>query len=154
MELGSDWILVSTCKYDYVLFVNIESSNSCCPIIRCSLKVLNDLTVECFDSNQRRDSSELTWLLGESNRLTRWSQLPNICTHLSNTCQTLTAIPTTDEHVNVVKDRFKQLIHVSKNDEGNDDNSQLEFRLKYMLKRLADHKTQSKTLKKLSTLTK
>ena len=76
----------------------------------------------------------MTWLLGESNRLTRWSQLPNICTHLSNTCQTLTAIPTTDEHVNVVKDRFKQLIHVSKNDEGNDDNSQLEFRLKYLLK--------------------
>jgi hypothetical protein len=36
MELGSDWMLVSTCKYDYVLFVNIESSSSCCPIIRCS----------------------------------------------------------------------------------------------------------------------
>jgi hypothetical protein len=111
IEIGNEWMLVKTLKNDYVLFVNIESSDSCCPIIRCSFKVLNDLTVECFDSKQRRDSNELTWLLGEGNKLKRWSQLPNICTFLSNTCLTsLTPSPTTDEHVEAVTDRFKELI--------------------------------------------
>jgi len=46
MDLGNDWMLV-TCKYDYVLFVNISLSGSSCPSICCSFKVLNDMTVEC-----------------------------------------------------------------------------------------------------------
>jgi len=130
MDLGTDWIFVSTAKHDYMLFVNIDSLNSGCPVISASFKVLSDMSVKIFDSKQCRDSNELAWLLGDESKLTRWSQLPNICTFLTNSCKVLNPIPTAAEHINVVKDRFKQLIHASKNDEGN----KMEFRLKFLLK--------------------
>ena len=40
--------------------------------------------VEWFDHESPMDSSELAWLLGDNGKLSRWSQLPNICAHIRN----------------------------------------------------------------------
>jgi len=37
-----------------------------------------------FVGKEERDRCELSWLLGDEGKLTRWSHLPNICTHLYN----------------------------------------------------------------------
>jgi hypothetical protein len=127
-DLGKDWIFVS--KIDCVLFIYIDSA--CCPVITASIKVLKDIVVQTFDNKQQLDSNELAWLLGDENKLVRWSQLPNIYSHLNNTCQVKPVSPTVDDHVNVINCRMKELIHASKNTE----NTKLEFRLKYLLKQL------------------
>jgi len=128
VDLGSDWIVVS--KADFVLFVNIDSS--CCPIVVCSFKVFRDMAVTIYDTKQQCDNNEFRWLLGDDCKLTRWSQLPNLCVHLSNACQAQPTVSSTDDNVNVVVDRIKQLIHTSKNEE----NSKLEFRLKFVLRQI------------------
>jgi len=129
VDLGSDWILVS--KEHFCLFVNIDSCN--CPTVIASFKVCEDMTVLIFDNKLQRNSSELTWLLGDANKLTRWSQLPNICSHWSNTCRVPVKPETVEDHVSVVTGRLKQLIHASKNDDQNDEKTTLEFRLNFLL---------------------
>lgn len=126
VDLGNDWIFVS--NDNFVLFVNINSSN--CPVVVASFKVCTDMTVVIFDNKQLRNSSELAWLLGDENKLTRWSQLPNICSHWANTCRSPVKPETVVDHSIVVVERMKQLIHASKNG----DNTKLEFRLKFLLK--------------------
>ena len=70
---------------DFVLFVNIDCV--ACPRIVYSFKVLRDLTVCMFDGKEQLDTVQLAWLLGEECKLTRWSQLPNICSSLRNVTQ-------------------------------------------------------------------
>jgi len=36
------------------------------------------------DHERQRESGELAWLLGDEVKLSRWSQLPNICAHVQN----------------------------------------------------------------------
>jgi len=131
--LGSNWTFVN--KGNFILFVNIDVSSCPCPTVFASFTVSSDMTLTTFDSKQPRDSTELSWLLGDDSKLTRWSQLPNICAHLNNTCLPLNAVPTIDDHVTIIKDQMKQLIHASRNDQLQlDENNKLEFRLKFLLK--------------------
>ena len=94
---------------DFVLYVNINVSSCPAPTVIASFKVWNDMHVQSFDSNQERDISELAWLLGDRNIVTRWSQLPNICSHLVNSCQA----PATQSVVQQIVTRLKELIHDS-----------------------------------------
>ena len=59
-------------------------ASSLVPSVVASFKVLRDMRVEWFDDERQRDSSELAWLLGDDIKLSRWSQLPNICAYIQN----------------------------------------------------------------------
>ena len=130
-ELPVSWSFVnnSTC----ILFVNIDFQSCSCPTIFLVF-VSSDMVVTLFDSKQSQNSSEMAWLSGEDSKLTRWSQLPNICAHLNNVRQPLNAILIVDDYVTVIiKEHMKQLVHGSKTDQGDEDNK-VAVRLKFLLK--------------------
>jgi len=82
VELPIDWNVII--KSDCVLFVKIDASSR--PTVTASFKVMHDMSVNIFDFLQQRPVNEIGWLLGDENKLSRWSQLPNICTHVHNLC--------------------------------------------------------------------
>jgi len=84
-DLQRDGIVVSNAGL--VLFLLVANvASSLCPSVVASVKVWRDMTVDVYDDKEQRDRRELAWLLGDEGKLTRWSQLPNICAHLQNTC--------------------------------------------------------------------
>lgn len=106
-DLLSQWIIVH--REHFVLFIVINDLT--CPHIVCSFKVLTDMQVQMFQSEKQRDIAQLSWLLGVSNTLTRWSQLPNICAHLKNACESpILPLSSVDCHVATVADTMKELI--------------------------------------------
>jgi len=66
------------------------------------------MTVEWFDGKTSRDSSALVWLLGDDVKLSRWSQLPNLCAHVQNSCERTDTAPT--DTVDNIKKLIKSLI--------------------------------------------
>ena len=80
-----EWVAIT--KSELVLFVLLTNiASSLVPSVVASFKVLRDMRVEWFDDERQRDSSELAWLLGDDIKLSRWSQLPNICAYIQNSC--------------------------------------------------------------------
>ena len=94
LGVHSDWIVVS--KAEVVLFLLvINIASSLVPSIVASFKVWRDIRVDWFDDKCQRDNAELVWLLGDDIKLSRWSQLRNVCAHVQNTCRpTEETVPT------------------------------------------------------------
>ena len=81
--MTGDWVAVT--KSEFVLFVLIANiASSLVPSAVASFKVWRDMRVEWFDHERHRDSGELASLLGNDAKLSRWSQLPNVCAHIQN----------------------------------------------------------------------
>jgi len=109
-DLHGDWVIVN--KPDLVLFVLlINVATSLCPAVVASFKVWRDLRVDMFVGKEERDRCELSWLLGDEGKLTRWSQLPNICTHLHNA---VNMESTAESTVCKISKLFKQLTSATK----------------------------------------
>jgi len=94
LGMQSDWIVVS--KAEIVMFsLVINIASSLVPSIVASFKVWRDIRVDWFDDKCQRDNAELVWLLGDDIKLSRWSQLRNVCAHVQNTCRpTEETVPT------------------------------------------------------------
>ena len=128
-DLPCEWTVLT--KSDCIVFVNIDCSSR--PIVLASFKVFKDMRVHIFDSIRQRDCSDIIWLLGDECRLSRWSQLPNICSYLQNVCSGHNVVTVTvDERVQSVVNSMKELIHATEKDE----NDKVEFGLKFLLEQL------------------
>ena len=125
-ELPTDWSVVY--KENFALFVNINISSVSSPTIVCSFKVFDDFTVQCFDDKAERSPSELCYLLGPENKLSRWSQISNICSHLSNVCD----IVNVENTLQQILIKMKILINESKCN----DNMKLTISLKFIREQL------------------
>ena len=108
-----DWaVLRKTEVVVFLLLVNVASS--LVPSVVGSVKVWRDMSVAWFDGKSRRDSSELAWLLEADVKLSRWSQLPNLCAHVRNCCEpSPTETARTDTVPNITK-LLKSLISAHK----------------------------------------
>lgn len=126
-DLNADWMFVI--KSDYVLFVLIDDSS--CPSVVASFKVMKDMVVLIYDNERQRDNSELTYLLDDERKLSRWSQLPAICTHMKNAISSPAAV-TFDERAETVVNSLKELIRSKENEE----NSRLVAGLKFQLEQI------------------
>jgi hypothetical protein len=79
---------------------------------------MNDMRVHIYDSERQRDVSELTYLLGTECKLSRWSQLPAICTHLKNAVSSPT-VASIDVCTEAAVNTMKELIRNIDNHENN-----------------------------------
>jgi len=114
-ELQSQWIVVA--KSEVVLFLLlINVASSLVPSVVASFKVWRDMSVDIFDAKYQRDRSELQWVLGNCAKLSRWSQLPNICAHLQNTCKETAPSDT----VHRITELFKTLLSSLKSNADSD----------------------------------
>jgi len=91
-----------------VLLLLVHVASSLVPCVVGSVKVWRDMTVEWFDGKSPRDRNELAWLLGDDVKLSRWSQLPNLCARVQNSCERTDTDPT--DTVDNIKKLFKSLI--------------------------------------------
>jgi THAP domain len=108
------WTIVSGCNVVLFMFI-VNLATTMCPSVATSFKVWSDMRVSTYDCSDERDN-DLCWLLGDDGRLSKWSQLPNICAHLQNKC---VSEPSTDDLVTKMSRLFKQLIRTIK-DSGDD----------------------------------
>jgi hypothetical protein len=132
-DLPCEWTVLT--KLDCVVFVNIDCSSRA--LVLASFKVFKDMRVHIFDSTQQRDCSDIIWLLGDECKLSRWSQLPNICSHLQNVCSGHKVVNVTiDERVQTVVNSMKDLIHATENRTENSENNKVDFGLKFLLEQI------------------
>ena len=79
------------------------------------------MRVEWFDDERQKDSNELTWLLGDNVQLSRWSQLPNVCAHIQNSCRpTKQSRPTPTDLICRIQQLLKLLISSVKSHDESD----------------------------------
>jgi len=82
-SLPSEWVMVNKVNVVlFVLFVNITSS--LIPTVVASFKVFNNISVDWYDAKCKRNRDDLAWLLGDEGKLSRWYDLPNLCTYVNN----------------------------------------------------------------------
>ena len=103
-DILKEWTVVY--KTDFVLFLYVDLSS--CPTIVASFKVLQDMTLHIYDSAQELDTARLVYLLGDDLRVSRWSHLPNICSHLLNL--SVPSRMSTDDVVQIIVGRMRQLV--------------------------------------------
>ena len=82
----TEWVVVN--KTDLVLFVLLVNiTSSLVPSVAASFKVFRNMSVDWFDDKFSRNRGDLAWLLGDEGKLSRWSDLPNLCTYVENSCK-------------------------------------------------------------------
>ena len=105
-SMRTEWMIVN--KSDLVLFVLIVNiTSSLVPSVAGSFKVFRDMSVEWFDEKFTRNRGDLAWLLGDDGKLSRWSDLPNLCTYVENACKKESSA---DDIVSRIKQLFDLLI--------------------------------------------
>ena len=105
-SLPSEWVMVN--KFNvvlFVLFVNITSS--VVPTVVASFKIFDDMSVDWYDAKSKRNRGDLAWLLGDEGKLSRWSDLPNLCSYVNNSCNNK---PVPDDIVSRLQQLFDSLI--------------------------------------------
>jgi hypothetical protein len=131
-DINAEWMHV-----DFVLFILLD--DSCCPSVVASFKMTTDMHVLIYDNERQRDNSELTYLFGDVCKLSRWSQLPAICTHLKNAVSSPKVL-TFHERAEMVVNNLKELIRSNDSDENSRIISSLKFQLEQIQLLLAAQK--------------